>query len=84
VLRLEGPPAVRHPFIASLRALAASTRENRSDTLRYGTRISSVLPALIARIPGRDGGLVEGAPVTLHADLTRLHLFGPYGARLRE
>jgi len=38
--------------------------------------------ALIARIPGRAGGLVEGAPVTLHADLTRLHLFGPDGARL--
>jgi ABC-type sugar transport system ATPase subunit len=37
---------------------------------------------LVARVHGRADGLSDGAPLTLHADLSRLHLFGPAGQRL--
>jgi ABC-type sugar transport system ATPase subunit len=37
---------------------------------------------LVARVPGRAKGIAEGDAVTLHADLSRLHLFGADGRRL--
>jgi len=37
---------------------------------------------LVARLHGRAAGMAEGDAVTLHADLSRLHLFGGDGRRL--